>query len=65
MWPKLSAEAIGVHALQYSCDAALVSADELDDAADSGRFQRYGSVLAAATPGGRAAFPVLSGMDVV
>jgi hypothetical protein len=33
MWPELLAEAIGVHALQYGGDAALVSVDELDDVA--------------------------------
>jgi len=33
MWPEFSAEAIGVHALQYGGDAALVSIDELDDIA--------------------------------
>jgi hypothetical protein len=38
MWSELPAEAIGVHALQYSGDAALVSIDELDDAAAGGRL---------------------------
>jgi hypothetical protein len=33
MWSELPAEAIGVHALQYGGDAALVSIDEFDDAA--------------------------------
>jgi hypothetical protein len=31
MWLKLLAEAVGVHPLQHSGDAALVSANELDD----------------------------------
>ena len=48
MWPKLSAEAIGMHALQYGGDAALVSVDEFDDAADGGDLQRHGGVFAAA-----------------
>jgi hypothetical protein len=65
MWPKLSAEAIGVHALQHGGDAALVSANELDDAADGRGLQRRGGVCAAASSGGRAAFAILSGMDVV
>ena len=65
MWTEFSAEAIGVHALQYGGDAALVSADELDDAADGGGLQRPGGVFAAAAPGGRAVFAVLSRMDVV
>jgi hypothetical protein len=65
MWTELSAEAIGVHALQYGGDAALVSADELDDTAGGGGLQRHGGVFAAAALGGRAAFAVLSGMDMV
>jgi len=36
MRPELSAKAIGVHALQYGGDAALVSTHELDDPADGG-----------------------------
>jgi hypothetical protein len=31
MWVELPAETVGVHPLQYSGDAALVSANELDD----------------------------------
>src|SRR5260370_1314965 len=53
MWTELSAEAIGVHALQYGGDAALVSADELDDAADGGGLQRPRGVVAGATVRGR------------
>jgi hypothetical protein len=65
MWPKLSAEAIGMHALQYGGDAALVSVDEFDDAAVGGDLQRHSGVFAAAAPGGRAECAVLSGMDMV
>jgi hypothetical protein len=36
MRPELPAKAIGVHTLQYSGDAALVSVDELDNPADGG-----------------------------
>jgi hypothetical protein len=44
MWPELSAEAIGVHALQYSGDAALVSAHELSDFVDGRGLQRDGGI---------------------
>ena len=65
MRAELSAEAIGVHALQYGGDAALVSTDEPDDAAPGGSLQRRGGVFAAAAPGGRKAFAILRGMDMV
>jgi hypothetical protein len=65
MRAELSAEAIGVHALQYGSDAALVSTDEFDDAAPGGSLQRRGGVSAAAAPGGRKAFAILRGMDMV
>jgi hypothetical protein len=36
MRPEFPAKAIGVHALQYGGDAALVSTHELNDTADGG-----------------------------
>jgi hypothetical protein len=36
MWSEFSAKAIRVHALQYRCDAALVSIDEFNDVAAGG-----------------------------
>jgi hypothetical protein len=65
MWAELPAEAIGVHALQYGGDAALVSTDELDDLADGRGLQCHGSAVAAAALGGRGAFAIVSAMDVV
>ena len=65
MWPELPAEAIGVHALQYGGDAALVSTDEFNDVADGGGLQRHGRPVAAAAVGGRGAFAIVPGMDVV
>jgi hypothetical protein len=69
MWPELPAEAIGVHPLQYRGDAALVSANELGDAADGGRLQRYGGIAVTAAIGGGCPLGILRlpvpGMDVV
>ena len=69
MRPELFAEAIGVHALQYGSDTALVSADEPDDAADGGRLQRHGGIAVTAAIGGKRSLRILRlsvpGMDVV
>ena len=69
MWTELPAEAIGMHPLQYRGDTALVSADELGDAADGGCLQRYGGIAVTAATGGECPFGILRlpvpGMDVV
>src|SRR5579864_8681711 len=61
LWAKLLTEAIGVHALQFIGDAALVPIYELDDAVAGGRLQRAGGVFAAAAAGGKCALGAVAG----
>jgi hypothetical protein len=65
MRPELSAKAIGVHALQYGGDAALVSTDEFGDVVDGGGLQCRGGVAAAAAVSVWGTFTAIPRMDVV